>query len=76
MPVRRARSTIRAIMIAVAAVAVLLAIALQVPREVLFGARLWLVLGPPLVFVVPRLLLLAWVRLESDEKEDRTSPRS
>jgi hypothetical protein len=70
----RSRFTIRAIMIAVAVVAIVLAIGLQVPRDVLFGNHRWLAFGPLLLFLVPRLLILSWARRAREDQEVRNPP--
>jgi hypothetical protein len=70
--VSRPRLTIRAIMIAIGCVAAALAWAVRgsVPR----GGR-WLVIGPPLMVLVPRRLLRGGVRGAHGREFVRVPPR-
>lgn len=70
----RARFTIRAIMIVVALVAVVLAVAVTMSRDGFLPSSRWLLFGPALIFVVPRLLLLGWMRREREDPKVRTPP--
>lgn len=61
-------------MTTVAVVAVVLGVALQVPRDALLKNGYWRAFVPVLVFITLRLLRLSLVRREREDQQARTPP--
>ena len=76
MPRHRPRVTIRALMVASALVAVVLTLVLRAPRGAFVAGNRWLVFGPPLVFLMPRLLVRAWLRRARESADAPSRPCS